>query len=112
MRFLRGLVRSALNGLGYDVHRKSRLPIHPGSQNSDMNSGIKRCRDLGLDVRTVIDVGAAMGKWSMMAKPYWPSASYVLFEPLAERREVLETLVRSNPNFYYVSSAAGKEKGF
>lgn len=97
--------------LGYEIRRKPSPSQLPAFINSDMNGGLMRYKRLDPEVKIVIDVGAAKGKWSMLAKPHWPSASFVLFEPLAERKQQLEDLVKTNPGFYLVTAAAGKEKG-
>lgn len=45
----------------------------------------------------VYDVGAADGKWTQLALQQWPEATYVCFEPLAERRAALAALERAHP---------------
>jgi FkbM family methyltransferase len=61
---------------------------------------------------TIIDVGAAEGKWSLLAKKYWKESNFVLFEPLEERKSVLEDMCNLNPGFYFVNKGAGEKKGF
>jgi len=76
-----------------------------------MTDGLRRLAHLGLKFNTVIDVGAAIGSWSVTAKSIWQHASFLMVEPLSERVEDLEKLTRSTPGFHYASVAAGKEKG-
>ena len=83
-------------------------PLH---QNPQMIKGLRRFKKLNLPVNTVIDIGAAAGKWSLAAREIWPDTSYLLFEPLAERKKELEGLTKAYPNFHFVPRAAGKESG-
>lgn len=73
-----------------------------------MYGGIVRLKNLGVPVKTIVDVGAASGSWTMMAKHLWPECSYVLFEPLEERKAELEKLSADNSNIFIVPYAAGK----
>ena len=57
---------------------------------------------------TVIDVGAAEGKWTLMAMNVWPESNYVVFEPLTEREEILLELEKRHRNIHFVNKAAGK----
>ena len=61
--------------------------------------------------RTVIDVGAAQGKWSLLCEGIWPSAEYLLVEPLEENREPLAMLAKSRPGWRHVAAAAGAAGG-
>jgi FkbM family methyltransferase len=65
---------------------------------------------LNLPVRTIIDVGAAAGSWSLMAEQFWPECTFVLFEPLEERKEQLQALTREKSNFLFVPCAAGSDE--
>lgn len=42
--------------------------------------------------KVVYDIGAADGSWTRQALTYWPDATYVCFEPLAERKKDLDAL--------------------
>jgi len=77
-----------------------------------MAEGLKRFRNLGFPVRTIVDVGAAAGSWSLMAEQLWPECTFVLFEPLEERKEQLQTLVGEKTNFLFIPSAAGSDESF
>lgn len=76
-----------------------------------MLQGLRRFKSLQIPVATVIDVGAAAGSWSLKTRELWPESSFVLFEPLEERRNELEQLAQQYSNFYYVPSAAGAVAG-
>lgn len=67
---------------------------------------LARARQRGVAPRTVIDVGASDGIWSLRAHRHFPEAKYLLFEPLSERRAALEVL-RARHGFDFVPAAAG-----
>src|SRR3954470_10727298 len=55
---------------------------------------------------TIIDVGASDGIWSLRARRHFPSAHFLLFEPLAERQAALAQL-KARHGFDFVPAAAG-----
>jgi len=59
----------------------------------------------------VLDIGAALGEWTGMALQIWPSAQYMLFEPLEERRPALEKLRRRHANVDYVLAGVADAPG-
>lgn len=65
-------------------------------------------RTLGVDFRTVVDVGVARGTPAIYEA--YPRAKYVLVEPLEEFRQTLETLTRRF-DATYVFAAAGAYDG-
>jgi len=62
-------------------------------------------------VGTVLDVGAAAGRWTRKALAHFPEAQYLLIEPLEERRASLETLCASHDNLRMVFAVAGDRVG-
>ena len=77
----------------------------------DMRSAIRRIAGHGLPVRSVIDIGASDGTWSLEAMESFPVASFLAVEPLHERQEALERLRRQHPNFDYELCVAGDTDG-
>ena len=70
-----------------------------------MYGAIQRGKKLhNINPVTVIDVGAAEGKWTLLAMNEWP---YVLFEPLKEREKIIFDLGNENKNIHFVNKAAG-----
>ena len=63
------------------------------------------------EIRTVIDVGASDGRWSLQAEPVWPDARFHLVEanPVHEAR--LRRLCARKPAFSYSLAAAGPLDG-
>src|SRR5580704_14789124 len=99
---LRHIANTLLSPLGLHLVRRERA--------FEMAGILARARASGLQVSTVIDVGASDGIWSRQAQPFFPMAKFLLFEPLAERQAALEQL-RKTHRFDFVPAAAGAEKG-
>jgi len=76
----------------------------------DMESAIRHMGRRAADVRTVVDLGASDGRWSMGAMRYFPHAKFIAVDPLIERELKLKKLKESNPNFDYMLCAAGEKE--
>jgi FkbM family methyltransferase len=108
---MKRLIRSLFDSMGFEIRRKKKESVLSHHSNHRMLGGLSRWKESSTNVNTVVDVGAAAGTWSVSALAFWPNASYLLFEPLAERKVELEALVGKQPNFYFVPCAAGREEG-
>jgi FkbM family methyltransferase len=53
-----------------------------------------RLSQAGIQVRTVLDIGAALGDWTQLCAGAFPDAAYVLVEPLEEFRPALDSTLR------------------
>lgn len=74
-----------------------------------MYGGILRSKSIHkIKPGTVIDIGAAEGKWTLMTMEVWPNANYLMFEPLEERKKILQELGQKHKNIYLVLKAAGQ----
>lgn len=105
-------IRSIFHLAGLEISRKqSLIGGNAYYRNTQMMQGLDRCKKRGIEVNTIIDVGAAAGSWSLSASEFWPEANYILFEPLTERKAELEQLAAKKSNIHFVPAAAGKEKG-
>lgn len=82
---IRRFIQACFRRLGLKLIRD------PGPPEND--SALPRLRDAGLVPRTVVDVGAAFGDWSMACANVFPDAQFVLFEPVEEYRPILEPQV-------------------
>jgi FkbM family methyltransferase len=85
--------------------------LTPLTEDSSMDAALRRAAAWAPDIGSIIDVGAATGKWTRRALPYFPQASYLLIDPLEERRGALTELQREYPNTDFVIAAAGKDPG-
>ena len=99
-------VNAALAPMGYEL--RSRQPV---GNPLTMDSALERACARGLDVQTVIDIGAASGKWTRKAVRLFPNAHFLLFEPLEERRAELEALRSELPRAEFLIAAAGDQVG-
>ncbi|MGC3947710.1 MAG: FkbM family methyltransferase [Chryseolinea sp.] len=107
---MKRLINSILAPLNLEIRRKKNASNLAG-QGSTMLGGLRRFSNLGINVNSVIDVGAAAGTWSKKASSVWPGAEYLLLEPLVERKAELESIAAERRNFHYSQVAAGKEPG-
>ncbi len=73
-------------------------------------NALKRIRDRGVDVKTVIDLGAARGSWSKMAHVVWPKSHCHMIEANHSWERELHELA-ADPAYSYVIAAAGPKKG-
>jgi FkbM family methyltransferase len=73
----------------------------------DMSSAIQRIAEHDIPVRSIIDIGASDGSWSVNVMRTFPRASFLAVEPLRERQGALETLKQKHANFDYLLCVAG-----
>jgi FkbM family methyltransferase len=67
--------------------------------------------ELGSQPRTVIDVGAAYGDWTRACQTVFPSATFLLVEPLEEFAPFLRRVEADLPSVSWVAAAAASEAG-
>jgi len=60
----------------------------------NMQCGLETIAARGFEPKTIIDVGAYEGGWSVAARAIWPQSKSILIEPNYEKRGKLEKLVR------------------
>ena len=65
----------------------------------------------GTSFNTVIDLGAAKGGWSAVARDFWPDAHYHLVEAKEYWRPELEKVVASTPNTSFTIAAVSDKPG-
>ena len=98
----RHLANSVLHPLGLHLARRDRA--------FEMAGLLARAAARGVELKTWIDVGASDGSWSLLARRNFPSARFLLFEPLAERQAALQRL-HANYGFEHVAAVAGAASG-
>jgi FkbM family methyltransferase len=76
-----------------------------------LDAALGRITKRGLEIATVIDVGASTGCWSALAERYWPYARFHLIEAFDHWRDDLENLVKGKPNYSFTLAAAGPSVG-
>jgi FkbM family methyltransferase len=88
------------------VNRRFRLALQHG-----VAAAIEH-RHLGsVRARTVVDVGAHRGQFSLLALELFPRAAVLAFEPLSAARERLARLMQGEPRFRLYPMALGRETG-
>jgi FkbM family methyltransferase len=78
-----------------------------------MKSGaaLARITARGIDVGTVVDIGASTGVWSESVMGYFPDARYLLVEAQSVHETALKQFVSAHPKAQYVLKAAGEKAG-
>ena len=85
-----------------------RRQVHE-TKRTHMLTALKRIAGRGLNVGTVIDVGASDGRWSAQAMDYIPDAQYVLVEANPHHEPALEVFCRNHPRSRFVLAAASNK---
>jgi len=73
-----------------------------------MHDALSRVAPYVRTVKTVIDVGAARGTWTIAASKALPGKAFLAIEPLREREVDLQRLRKRIPNFDYELCVAGE----
>lgn len=79
--------------------------------NLSLRAAFSRAKKRKTYVETIIDVGASDGRWSLLAKRYFPESHYFLIEAQGEHASALKTLKEKTKNIDYIISAAGDKVG-
>ncbi len=58
----------------------------------DMFWALRNLKRLGFEPTTILDVGAFLGEWTLEMHAIFPRASYLLVEPLPDKKSALATL--------------------
>lgn len=70
-------------------------------------NALRRIRNRGLECRSVIDVGASDGRWTRMARDFWPEARYHLIEGFHYWDGALRSFTGGDERLSYTLAAAG-----
>ncbi|MEW6251235.1 MAG: FkbM family methyltransferase [Planctomycetota bacterium] len=76
-----------------------------------MLAGLRRAAGHGLDVRSIIDIGASDGRWTALARECWPSARRLLIEAQTVHEPALRALASATPGTEYALVTAGPQDG-
>jgi FkbM family methyltransferase len=99
-------LNTAVGWFGYELRARSRE-----APTATMYAALRRLQQRRLAVGTVIDVGAASGRWARKAAEAFPSSQFLMVEPLEERRGALQKLRTEDPRMDFVIAAAGDKRG-
>ena len=104
-------INKVLNKWGFNIARTVPEAM-PGSSGRPVGNMYTLLQDLatrGIDCKSIVDVGANKGLWSMMAKAVFPDARFLLIEPQLEMEEPLHKICSQYPQMQYVLAGAGPE---
>jgi FkbM family methyltransferase len=103
---IKKIIQNGFKKIGYRIQK-----IDQSKLDLTMAGGLQRCLDRGLNVNTIIDVGASNSSWSRMCMEYYPNAKYLMIEAQDAHKNDLEKLKTENNNVDYVLAAAGNREG-
>ena len=96
---------SIVRRIGRRVRRAIGVDLAPGAAEWRMQAALQRAAS-SHDIRGIVDVGASDGSWSIMARRYWPNATFLLIEAQAAHEDGLRA-----SGMEYVLAAAGDKPG-
>ena len=99
------------SGFRRALSRARRVYRHLRGETLSLNAALRRCRERGHSVGTVIDIGASNGCWTESAMRHYPAASYFLIEARKEHEIALARLKMRARNVDYIIAAAGDCNG-
>lgn len=115
---MKKLIHGFFGIFGLEVRRKlqTTAPVRTGVTKApapdSMMAGMLRAKtNWKINPGSVIDLGAAAGTWTEKAAAVWAESSFILFEPLEERKAELVQLAKSNARIRPVFAAAGNQSG-
>ena len=108
---IKKLLKQYIKYFGYEIQKKSALNTEIKDNPFRMQDALGRCFSRGLNVQTVIDVGASDGRWSKKCMNFFPSAKYLLIDAQEGHRQSLENFKNEFSNVDFVLAAAGAKKG-
>lgn len=104
------MIRKMLSIFGLEIKKINRN-ITSKKQFFTMQSALERCFERGLNVKSVIDVGASDGRWSEMCLAILPKANYLLVEAQEGHVENLAKFCEKHSTTSFVHAAAGPSDG-
>jgi FkbM family methyltransferase len=107
VNILKQIFKKGLNALGYKIISNQ----NDFNKELSMEAALRRCAQRGLNVNTVIDVGASNGMWSRMCIKYLSESGYLLIEAQQPHEPALKEFVSEFPQAQFVLAAAGRTKG-
>lgn len=103
---VKAIVRRLFAEFGFELRR-----LTPGETRGTDQSSLQVVHHNGLDINTVIDVGAAFGNWTRVCIEVFPQAQYVLVEPLPQYDTYLSSLCHQYQNVTRIKAAVSDHSG-
>jgi FkbM family methyltransferase len=104
------MIKNKLLRLSRSLFDQVGLSLTKGCHYTD-DAALMRLKARGVEINTVIDVGASDGRWSDRCMVHYPDAKYLLIEAQSVHNGSLEHFTSSRPNAQYVICAAGNNDG-
>lgn len=108
---VRRLLKKIIYASGFEVRRRPAQKRNVKCTPDSMQVGIRRLSGLGINPGCIIDVGAAKGDWTNLARKVWPDANFVLIEPLREQIKQIPDGLKANKKISIIEAVAGEEEG-
>lgn len=102
---IKKIIKKGFEILGYKIQKTDIR------SNFTMFDALKRCVNRGLEIKTVIDIGASDGSWSRECLKFLPAAQYLLIEAQEPHKIGLEKLQKEKKNVNFILAAAGNKEG-
>ncbi len=104
------MLKNRLLKLSRKIFEPMGFALTQGSHFTD-DAALKRCKQRGLEIATVIDIGASDGRWSDLCMEHYPNAKYLLVEAQASHEESLRRFKNKHSKVEYIICAAGNKDG-
>ena len=106
------LIKALFSTFGLEVTRGPVVQPQLQQPERDSHEGsLENAIANGLKINTVLDIGAAFGKWTRMCLPLFPHANFLLIEPLPEYDPWLNSLAEESPLVSRVKAVAASQSG-
>jgi len=107
------LIKNAVNGalapLGLEIRRREPIPVGP--ERGTLEGCLAHARSVGFRPKTVLDVGAAFGGFTLQARAAFPESRVLMVEPLSEYREALDRIAQPQSGVELAAVAATRVPG-
>lgn len=103
LRALKVLVKKFFYIFGLEIQKDTRRCSFVGA--------LQQIKRLGFAPAMVIDVGAAIGTFTLQCHSVFPDSRYLLIEPLEENKDYLDKVIKTISNAEYVLAVAAAELG-
>jgi FkbM family methyltransferase len=105
-KMLKQLIKKSFNSWGYDISKNIDLTGAP-----TMKGGLYRAKIRGLGIKSVVDVGASDGSWSLLCREFFPHAEYLLIEAQMPHLDGLRKVKLKNKGIDFTMKAASDRSG-
>ncbi len=104
VRIIKKLIKRFFYVFGLEIHRSV-------GERCSIVGTLQQIRNLGFTPATVIDVGAAVGTFTVLCHRLFSDSRYLLIEPLEENKDYLEKVVKIIPKAEYALAVAAAQPG-